>query len=148
MIGSRGAAATLVLDTNVVLDWLYFRDHRCATLAHAIASGRVRWLASPAMRAELQHVLGRGIAGTWPGDAASTLQDWDRWATSIEAAIEAPSTRTMRCTDPDDQKFIDFALQVRASALLTSDRALLKLARRAGACGLNILPVRAWRPQT
>ena len=51
----------------------------------------------------------------------------------------------MRCTDPDDQKFIDFALRSGASALLTRDRAVLKLARGARGRGLWIETAVAWQ---
>lgn len=146
---SRGAWAAepiLVLDTNVVLDWLLFRDARCAVLVQAIRVGQVRWVASPAMRAELQHVLARGLRSGRAVDAASILQAWDRWATMV-AAGDGPAPPSMRCTDADDQKFIDLALQVRAQALLSRDRALLKLRRRAATHGLRILSADAWQPQ-
>ena len=146
-IGAGAAAPALVLDTNVVLHWLLFRDARCAALAEAIAAGRVRWIASAALRAELQHVLARGIRGDWTVNAESILHSWDRWATMVEAT-DAAAPPSMRCTDKDDQKFIDLALQVRASALLSNDRAVLKLARRAGVHGLKILTVEAWQRQT
>lgn len=134
----------LVLDTNVVLDWLYFRDPGCAKLGAAVMQGHVRWIASTAMRAELQHVLERGMRADRPVDVALILQIWDRHATMIEAG-DTPSARALRCTDTSDQKFIDLAVQVRASALLSADRAVLKLARRAAAQGLQILQVGAWR---
>jgi predicted nucleic acid-binding protein len=51
---------SVVLDTNVVLDWLLFNDPSVAKLAAAVVGGRVRWLATAAMRDELTHVLGRG----------------------------------------------------------------------------------------
>lgn len=135
----------LVLDTNIVLDWLYFADPRCAALDAAIGSGEVRWLASAAMRDELAHVLGCGaIRGDAPGDAASVLAGWQRWATPVEPDGRAVPPG-LRCTDPDDQKFIDLALQVGASALLSRDRAVLKLARRAALAGLRISNLEGWQ---
>jgi predicted nucleic acid-binding protein len=145
-IGARAAVPTLVLDTNVVLDWLLFRDARCAALAEAIRVGQVRWVASPAMRAELQHVLTRGLRGGWTVDAASILQEWDRWATMVVAG-DGRAPASVRCTDADDQKFIDLALQVRAQALLSNDRAVLELRRRAATHGLRILSADAWQRQ-
>ena len=136
----------LILDTNVVLDWLYFRDPRCDALARTIASGQARWLASGAMRDELAHVLGRGVraVGEHAGDAAAVLAGWRRWATPVEPDGSAVPPG-LRCTDADDQKFIDLALQVGASALLSRDRAVLKVARRAALHGLRIAPVERWR---
>src|SRR6187431_1315436 len=88
----------IVLDTNVVLDWLYFRDPRCAALADAVAARRVRWIASATMRDEIEHVLDRGSLGTrWPDGASSVRAGWQRWATMVE---EAPALAPLglRCT--------------------------------------------------
>ena len=134
----------LVLDTNVVLDWLYFSDPACSLLSSVIRDRQVRWIASPAMRAETEHVLRRGIHPKRAADAESVLGAWDTWA-SMRPALDEPSPAAMRCTDPDDQKFIDFALRSGASALLTRDRALLKLARGARGHGLWIETAVAWQ---
>jgi len=141
---SPGNPPLVVIDTNVVLDWLYFRDTRCAVLAGAVAARRVLWIASAAMRDEIEHVLERGSLGTrWPDGAASVRDGWQRFATMVEETpLAAPLT--MRCTDEDDQKFIDLALGARAVALLSADRAVLRLARRAAALGLVISTVARW----
>lgn len=47
----------LVLDTNVVLDLLFWRDPRCDALAAALAAGRVRCFTDAACLAELERVL-------------------------------------------------------------------------------------------
>jgi predicted nucleic acid-binding protein len=135
----------IVLDTNAVLDWLYFRDPRCAVLAEAVTMRRVTWIASAAMRDEIEHVLARGSLGDrWPDGAASVRDGWQRWATLVDADPPA-SPAALHCRDADDQKFIDLALAVRAAALLSADRAVLRLARRATAWGLAITTVERWR---
>lgn len=133
---------TLVLDSNVVLDWLVFADRSSRALAAAITSGRARWLATAAMREELEHVLTRADFSAWQRDASSVLQRWERWAEPIDAP--APLPNGLRCTDPDDQKFIDLALHAGATALLSRDRAVLKLAGRARQLGLAIQTPAAW----
>jgi predicted nucleic acid-binding protein len=138
----------IVLDTNVVLDWLYFRDVRCAALADAVTTRRVRWIASAPMRDEIEHVVARGSLGArWLEGPASVRAGWQRWATMVDAS-PATAPLALRCTDGDDQKFIDLALATRAVALLSADRAVLKLARRASAYGLAITTVSGWRPVT
>ena len=146
MTHSTAGLPLLVLDTNVVLDWLYFDDPGCESLVLAIRSREVRWIATPAMRSEIEHVLGRGIRARRPVDATAILEGWDQWA-SMTAAPGGPPAATLRCTDPDDQKFIDLALQAGASALLTRDRAVLKLARRAHVHGLRIQTTATWQQQ-
>ena len=142
-----GELPRVVLDTNAVLDWLYFRDPRCAALAEAVTTGRVRWIASAAMRDEIEHVLARGNLGAKRrGGAASVREGWQRWATTVDVDPPA-SPAALRCSDVDDQKFIDLAVGVGAVALLSADRAVLRLARRAAASGLTITTVERWRPQ-
>ncbi len=136
-------APGIVLDTNVVLDWLLFADASVATLSAAVIGRQVRWLATPGMRAELVQVLERGLAETRGRDAAPLLAAWDARAV---LQPEPPSHR-LRCTDPTDQCFVDLALASRARWLLSRDRALLKLARRALALGLRIVSPPHWRAQ-
>lgn len=133
----------VVLDTNVVLDWLVFRDPSSRAVTAAIRDARVRWIATTAMRNELEHVLTLQKILSWQPDRAGVLGDWDRWATPVEAPA-LTLQRGLRCTDPDDQKFIDLALQAGASMLLSRDRAVLKLAARARRCGLLIQSPAAW----
>ena len=141
---SRPSATTLlVLDTNVVLDLFYFQDRRCDALATELAEGRCRWIASAAMRDETLHVMTRGLRGEWPGNASTVTAAWERWATIVEPDGRPPPS-VMRCTDADDQKFIDLALQVGASALLSADRAVLRLARHCRAHGLEIATIEKW----
>ena len=45
-------------------------------------------------------------------------------------APAAERARLPACRDPDDQKFLEAALAVRADWLITKDRALLELERR------------------
>lgn len=135
----------VVLDTNVVLGWLLFGDSRCRTLVDSLQTGRVRWLASQPLLDELRHVLERGIAG-WPFDGASLLAECERWVCCSEPVVEARTVSGMRCTDVDDQKFIDFALASGAVALLTHDCAVLKLSHRAAQLGLWIGPPERWHP--
>jgi predicted nucleic acid-binding protein len=130
-----------VLDTNVVLDWLLFADPAVLALAAAVMSGRVRWLATTAMRDELASVLARGLAATREVDAAALLAAWDAHA-QLQAASPAQS---LRCSDPDDQKFIDLAVAAGARWLVSRDRAVLALARRAAPSGLTILGPAQWR---
>ena len=135
----------LVLDTNVVLDWLYFRDPRCARLAALLEGGSARWIASAGMGEELRHVLGRDVGGRGAGAVDATLSGWERWAEVVEPGDGAVPL-ALRCTDSADQKFIDLAWRWSASALLSADRAVLRLARRAAGHGLAICRLEDWMP--
>jgi len=139
------ARPRVVLDTQVVLDWLVFRDAGCAALQTALETRSVFWLATPAMRNELEHVLGRDVALAWGANRSAIAQAFDRYACMIEPGT-APYP-PLRCTDPDDQMFIDLALNNGVRWLFTRDRALLALARRARLHGVTVLPPAAWSPQ-
>ena len=135
---------TLVLDTNVVLDWLYFRDPRAAGLGAAIAAGAARCIGSPATGEELLHVLARDPGRRGPAAVEATWTGWNRWAELVQpVARETPSS--LRCSDQGDQKFIDLAWQSGAS-LLSADHAVLRLRRRAAVLGLAILRLEDWQP--
>ena len=136
-------SSPLVLDTNVVLDWLVFRNPACAPLVEALETGRARWVSTAAMRDELMHVLGRGTLAAWRPDLDTISAAHRQWAWMVDAS-EAQTPARLRCTDPDDQKFIDLAAQLGEACLLSRDRAVLKLARRAREAGFAILTPEAW----
>ncbi|MFZ4652273.1 MAG: PIN domain-containing protein [Rubrivivax sp.] len=145
----------VVLDTHVVLDWLWFGDARLAALAAAVQNGRLQWVATDAMRQELHRVLLRPVLPPRGRSPEEVLRDFDRWARPGEGAPQAPPTASatwaiaagaLRCTDPDDQKFIDLALAYRAAWLFSRDRAVLRLARQARRLGCVFAPPEAWTP--
>jgi len=137
----------LVLDTNVVLDWLVFVDARIQPVVDALESGRLRWVACPAMRQELVHMLGHASLARWSPDRPASLAHFDRLA-ELRPAPAANTHVGLRCSDADDQVFVDLALAEGARWLLTHDRALLRLARRATPRGLRILRPADWTLQT
>jgi predicted nucleic acid-binding protein len=142
--GSCHAAHGAVLDTQVVLDWLVFRDKGTAALAQSLERGSLRWLTSQVMIAELEHVLDRDVAAAWRPDRAAISRTCNRLAMRLEVGI-APAQQ-LRCSDVDDQKFIDLALAVGAQWLFTRDLALLRLARRARESGVIVLKPVDWDP--
>ena len=138
------ALPIIVLDTNVVLDWLVFRNPACAALGDALAARTLRWYASAAMRDELAHVLGRGVAKAWATDPVALWTQWERDCVELATPTFLAPAMRLRCTDADDQMFIDFSLAHGARWLLSRDRAVLKLARRARPFGLAIATPTDW----
>ena len=111
-------APAAVLDTNVALDWLVFAEPSFAPLQHALAAGKLRWLACPRMHDELAHVLEHRVAARRTAPSAELLARWRagvRWC----AAPAPTSQRLPRCRDADDQVFIDLAVEQRARWLIT-----------------------------
>jgi putative PIN family toxin of toxin-antitoxin system len=136
-MSAEQSAQVLVLDTNVVLDLLIFTDPATPPLREALQAGRMRWIATPVMREELARVLDyvhlQGRLAFYQLTAADVLAAYDRQVQLVDIAPKAP----MVCKDPDDQKFIDLAFTHKA-ALLSKDKAVLKLKKRLGIAGVAV----------
>ena len=124
----------LVLDTNVWLDWLVFDDPSIATIRAAVEGKRAEIFIDTACEAELERALGYDLGRkfTLAAEAqGACLALCRRVARRIDSPVaEAERALLPACRDPDDQKFLEAALNSRADFLLTKDRALLDLARR------------------
>jgi predicted nucleic acid-binding protein len=129
------AAPRIVLDTNVLLDLWVFADPAVAGLAAALGAGHLQPVRSTATDGELRAVLARPTFGLAPEGQAALVTDWLARA----VAVEAPPVTGLRCRDPLDQKFVELAVAAGARYLVTRDRALLALARRARDRGIAVL---------
>ena len=136
--------ARVVVDTNAVLDLWVFADAGVQGLRAAVAQGRLDWLGTAAMRQELAAVLARGVGERYGAPADDVLRLWDRHVRVCPPPTPSGAHRRLRCRDPDDQPFLDLALDSQAQWLLTSDRDLLSLARKAKPLGLQIRSPRGW----
>ena len=131
---------TLVLDTNIVLDLFVFADARARALHEHLQRGEANWLATVAMRDELERVLAYAHIESRLDfsrlQAGDVLAHFDRHARIVEVAAKAPVT----CKDPDDQKFIDLAVAHR-SMLLSKDAAVLAMTKRLALLDVVAAPV-------
>ena len=134
----------IIIDTQVVMDWLVFRDARVQALTAAVTSGALRWLVAPAMRDEILHVLGRGVAARYAPDLAFIEAQFNAHASRVAVIEPQPLAGRLVCRDPDDQKFIDLALATQARWLISRDKAVLALAKRAKPRGLRIVTPERW----
>ena len=131
------APQTIVLDTNVVLDlWLYL-DPATPALREALTSKRVVWVATQAMRDELERVLAYPhiVLRMHKGGlvAEEVLAQFDRFARVVHVADRAPYV----CKDLDDQKFIDLACAY-SCALVSKDKAVLTMRNRLARVGVSV----------
>jgi putative PIN family toxin of toxin-antitoxin system len=119
----------VVIDTNIVLDLLVFDDPATAPLRLALNAQSLAWLATQAMRDELERVLGypKIVArlARHERTALGVLAQFDAHATLTAAAPKAVLT----CADPDDQKFIDLAV-AHQTQLLSKDQAVICMKKR------------------
>ena len=132
-------APTCVLDTQFVLDWVVFDDPRMRAWTAAITAGRLRWILCDAMRDEALRVLHYpAIARRMAPEQSRPLLTACFERHAIPVAMPSTAPTAPRCTDPDDQVFLDLALARKASWLLSRDQALLRLRARAAKLGLHI----------
>jgi uncharacterized protein len=140
-------ALRLVLDTNVCLDLFVFDDPQCASLFTAVRAGDVELVTRDDCRLEWLEVLAYPKLKLSETQRARAVAMFDTWVHTLPLVADVRrETHLPRCRDPDDQKFLELALQSGAVALLTRDDALLRLARRTKRDGLFvILPPALWQ---
>lgn len=115
----------LVLDTNVILDLLVFKDPSAEPIRLLLDAKQVDAVRSKASMLELIDVIQRPIFKLSREEQDIILQAWESVTRLLEnTAIEAaPFT----CRDPDDQVFIDMAYSLRPALLLSKDLRVLEL---------------------
>lgn len=135
----------VVIDTQSLLDWQLFRNPYCTRWLPSLESGAWRWIATSRMRHELCHVLERPWAQAQGVEPVAVLAFFDFYAQVLETPAVPLTGRWPRCSDPDDQKFIDLALSTGARWLISRDRAVLKLRKRCKAItGIDVIPPEEW----
>jgi predicted nucleic acid-binding protein len=113
----------LIIDTNVLLDLFVYADERVLALREAIEGKRAQLFYSSAMLEEFKDVLGRAQFGLGEEVQSSILRNWQDLGTLLSIEHSAP----VRCSDPDDQIFINLAFQIRPAVLYSKDLALIDL---------------------
>jgi putative PIN family toxin of toxin-antitoxin system len=134
----------LVLDTNIVLDWLVFDDPSTVDLRVAITSRRAEVHTHSILIDELQRVLAYPALKLDTARQAAVLNEYRTQITLAVAPQEFARNNLLlpagfpQCRDRDDQSFIALAYHVKADVLVTRDKAVLKLRKRAARFGVAI----------
>ena len=132
------ATGLVVIDTNIALDLLVFEDPAWGALTERLAAGELSWLATAAMRTELQRVLGYPLIARRMAQrelqVPAVLADFDARVRMLEGT---PPRAPCVCSDPDDQVFIDLAVAHKA-LLLSKDRAVLSMRKRLALRGVVV----------
>ncbi len=119
----------LVIDTNVLVSALVFKDSRHLLLREAWTAKRVTPLMSMATYRELKRVLCYPMFALGDDVIQSAIERVGPFIEWVEIDLERVSTLP-KCSDRDDQKFLEVAACGDADALVTYDKALLKLNRK------------------
>ena len=125
-----------MLDTNVILDLLVFKDLVAEPIRQLLDAKLVDAVRSEASMLELIDVIQRPTFKLNQEEQAIILQAWESVTRLLEnAAIEsAPFT----CRDLDDQIFLDMAYSIRPALLLSKDLLVLELRAIAKTHGVEI----------
>jgi putative PIN family toxin of toxin-antitoxin system len=137
----------LALDTNVVVDWLVFDDAFLAAFRQQVLARDIEIVTHAPALDELRRVLGYRELKLTAERQAQVLASYRAQTTLLERQTPAgippaPLPKDFpRCRDPDDDPFLQLAWHSRADALVSRDKAVLKLARRARRFGFQIYDV-------
>ena len=134
-----------VLDTNIVLDCFVFRDPAMHSLVDAMERGRIQPLIHEQTLDELRRVLAYPQCKLEQTEQHHVLARYR--ALAMDAQVPENFSRAQlalpqgfpKCRDSDDDLFLALAFHARADALITKDRALLKLRRKARKFDVTIL---------
>lgn len=135
----------LVLDTNVVLDWLVFRDAGVAGLQPALDAKQIELITHQPALDELRRVLTYAQLGLASNQRQEILERYSSQArlAALPGGFDLENLGLPagfpRCRDCEDQHFIALAYHERADALVSKDRAVLELRKRARKFGVTII---------
>lgn len=119
----------VVLDTNVLLSLWVFADSRYAPLRGLIESGRLMALCNQDCLGEFERVLGYPEFELTIESQRVMLSEYGGLVSMIAKPPPKLQFPLPQCRDEDDQKFLELARDGGADYLVTSDKALLVLAR-------------------
>jgi putative PIN family toxin of toxin-antitoxin system len=126
----------LVLDTNVILDLLVFKDPTAEPIRHLLDAKLVDAVRSEASMLELIDVIQRPMFKLSREEQAIILQAWESVTRLLENEAIEPAPFT--CRDVDDQVFINMAYSIRPALLLSKDLLVLELRTSAKPHGVEI----------
>jgi putative PIN family toxin of toxin-antitoxin system len=124
----------VVLDTNVIMAFWHFCDPKLMSLLAWLESRQCVLLTRQSCLHELQRVLAYAQFRIEPDEQARILADYVARTECLADASEEQMLAAQslpQCRDRDDQKFIQLAWEGQAHLLLTRDKLLLGMARRA-----------------
>ena len=126
----------LVLDTNVILDLLVFKDPSAKPIRLLLDAKLVDAVRTEESMLELIDVIQRPAFKLSREEQEVILQAWESSTRLLENAVmeSAPFT----CRDLDDQVFINMAYSLRPALLLSKDLRVLELHRTAMRYGIEI----------
>lgn len=119
----------VVLDTNILLDILVFDDERAHPLRAALEAQKLDAVATQKTIDEFIDVIGRPQFKLTSDQQTQAIQQWKYWSRVIND--DDLQIAPWKCKDRDDQVFINLAYTLKPSTLISKDKLVLKITKRA-----------------
>ncbi len=113
----------IILDTNVLISAIFFETGNEARILDEVLRGKVTLVSSLDILQEFRETLAAPKFKLTPLEILSVFQ----LMVSISEIVLAPPSSELKCRDPDDQKFLDCAVEGGLDFLATGDRDLLEI---------------------
>ncbi len=117
----------VVLDTNILLDLFYFQDKSIAYLYECLKTQQVQAFTCELIWEEFAEVLTRKPFNQNVVEIELLRSNYQNLLT-----WQAPQKNNsgIKCSDPDDQIFVELAVEVAPCCLITKDKDLLVLRKK------------------
>lgn len=115
---------TIIFDTNLLLDFFVFKEPTTLPLWVAALNKKFSVCTDQEALDELQDVLRRPQFQCTPEDVKRILNEY----LSVAQIKEETRQSAALCRDPLDQKFLNLAVSLAPSLLITKDKLVLKCA--------------------
>ena len=120
----------VVLDTNVCLDLFLFRNPAVMPILDILREQNLQAITSRRCRNEWLAVLKYPHLKAYLSDTEAAIAQFDALIQVVEPDEATADAILPQCKDRDDQKFVVVAAGTNAIALVSKDKALLKLNKR------------------
>jgi len=111
-----------VLDTNVFISGIFWRGESSKTIDHW-RKGNITLVSSKEIITEIETVL-LDFKIALPEDL---IKEWSKTISERSILVEPKEKVNAVIEDPDDNKFIEAALEAKAEFIVTQDKHLLKI---------------------
>jgi predicted nucleic acid-binding protein len=128
-MSDKNSKQIFILDTNILLDILVFDEQKAHPLREALDSQYIDAVATQRTIDEFADVISRAQFGLNEQSQSEILKQWLSWCRVM--ADESIENAPWKCKDRDDQIFINLSYTLRPSILLSKDKQVLKIAKRA-----------------
>lgn len=117
----------VILDTNILLDLFYFKDKSVTYLYECIKTEQVQAFTCDAIWEEFAEVLARKPFN-------QTVEEinliWSNYQHLLTWQAPQGNDSGIKCSDPDDQIFVELAVEIAPCFLITKDKDLLVLQKK------------------